>query len=723
MADAAPQQRRLKTLPSHYYREHFCEMLDFVVQHYESLLDSRQRAFINEFRALGTDQQCLYVRLVNRKGRAFVRSALRYPEIANLDDACDALQASGWIGQPQACDLPDILDGLTKDLLMAASRVLGLCLPRGIRKPDLVAALQESSVPQGRLAKALAESVIVQGRVDELLYLLYLYFGHTAESLGRFTMRDLGLTRTQDINELYEPRFGDRDEALEHYYFASRLARLRSGSASVLPVLLAECDQWPDPEFPGAARLRDKLAARLGRCLEEVDASADALQVYALGESLRCTERRTRLLFDLGRRDAAARALLRSIEQPRSDEERLFAEDLYARKFNKKRTANVTDNLRSAAVLRLDESLRGSPERAAKQYYERDGFTVFRTENTLWRMLFGLVFWDELFGAEATGVHSPFEFLPKVLSDDQFERQFSQCIKQRFTKLSQRTALVRHVLRKATEHYGVDNGVFRWRQSTLDAVMALINTAEPAKVLTILRHLCRSYRDSRTGFPDLMRIREKEVSFVEIKAEGDQLRRNQLLRLQWLNKAGFEAAVACVEWIIDPQQTYVVVDVETTGGRGDQHRITEVAAIKVCGTEKVDHFQSLINPDRSIPAGITRLTGISNAMVAEAPRFSEIAEALHVFLEGSIFVAHNVNFDYGFIAREFARVQQPFRAAKLCTVASMRKYYPGHSSYSLAALCERYEIGLDTHHRAMCDAQAAMELLLMVNAKRVTMSV
>jgi DNA polymerase-3 subunit epsilon len=176
--------------------------------------------------------------------------------------------------------------------------------------------------------------------------------------------------------------------------------------------------------------------------------------------------------------------------------------------------------------------------------------------------------------------------------------------------------------------------------------------------------------------------------------------------------------VVRIRWILDPGQVYVVVDVETTGGSGDAHRMTELAAVKMQHGKVIDRFQTLLNPQRDIPTTITRVTGISNAMVANAPLFADIAEEFSEFMEDAIFVAHNVAFDYGFISREFARLGRTFRHPRLCTCASMRKLYPGYSSYSLAALCEHHSIPLRRHHRALCDAEAAAELLLLVNEKR-----
>ena len=105
-------------------------------------------------------------------------------------------------------------------------------------------------------------------------------------------------------------------------------------------------------------------------------------------------------------------------------------------------------------------------------------------------------------------------------------------------------------------------------------------------------------------------------------------------------------------------------------------------------------------------------------MVIGAPCFVDVADEFEAFMKDAIFVAHNVDFDYGFISREFARMGRPFRYPKLCTCASMRKLYPGHRSYSLASLARAYDIPLKHHHRAMCDAEAAAELLLLINEKR-----
>jgi DNA polymerase-3 subunit epsilon len=156
---------------------------------------------------------------------------------------------------------------------------------------------------------------------------------------------------------------------------------------------------------------------------------------------------------------------------------------------------------------------------------------------------------------------------------------------------------------------------------------------------------------------------------------------------------------------------FAIVDIETAGGRPQQGGITEIAVIVHDGKHIVDTFQTLLNPERAIPAFITGLTGIDEEMVADAPRFEEIAEQLYGLLEGKIFIAHNVNFDFSFLRTHFERCGLDFKPTKLCTVQWARKVFPGMKSYSLGTLCESLAIPVKNRHRAMGDAEATAILM------------
>jgi DNA polymerase-3 subunit epsilon len=235
-----------------------------------------------------------------------------------------------------------------------------------------------------------------------------------------------------------------------------------------------------------------------------------------------------------------------------------------------------------------------------------------------------------------------------------------------------------------------------------------------------MRAMTKDYHKLSDGYPDIMVIENQQLRFEEVKAPGDQLRKNQLLTIRHLRDLGFDVRISKVDWFIDPQQAYVVVDIETTGGKSDQHRITEIGMVKMINGERVDYWQSLINPQRHIPRFITQLTGIDDEMVVNAPLFCEVSDNLLRFLEGSVFVAHNVGFDYGFFKREFERIGHNFRMPKLCTVREMRKAKPGLKSYSLANLTDHFDIAMTQHHRALSDAEAAAELLMIINEHRMS---
>lgn len=162
------------------------------------------------------------------------------------------------------------------------------------------------------------------------------------------------------------------------------------------------------------------------------------------------------------------------------------------------------------------------------------------------------------------------------------------------------------------------------------------------------------------------------------------------------------------------KQNYAIVDVETTGMGIRGNRITEIAILVHDGTAVIDEFHSLVNPESPIPYAITRLTGIDDQMVSDAPKFYEIAKDIIEITTDCIFVAHSVNFDYNVIYKEFADLGFPFKRKKLCTVRLSRKLIPGLPSYSLGNLCASLNIPLQDRHRAMGDTKATTLLFEML---------
>lgn len=158
---------------------------------------------------------------------------------------------------------------------------------------------------------------------------------------------------------------------------------------------------------------------------------------------------------------------------------------------------------------------------------------------------------------------------------------------------------------------------------------------------------------------------------------------------------------------------YAIVDIETTGGSARLEKITEIAVYQHDGNEVTAAYVTLVNPERNIPYFITNLTGITNEMVEDAPKFYEIARDLIEITEGRTIVAHNARFDYSFIREEFKSLGYNYRRKILDTVALSRKLFPGYRSYSLGNICRELGIQINDRHRASGDALATVKLFEM----------
>ena len=158
-------------------------------------------------------------------------------------------------------------------------------------------------------------------------------------------------------------------------------------------------------------------------------------------------------------------------------------------------------------------------------------------------------------------------------------------------------------------------------------------------------------------------------------------------------------------------QPLVFVDIETTGLDAIRGRVIEVAAIRVENGADVQEFTSLLDPGMDLPWHITELTGITDDDVCGAATFAQVAAELRAVLDGAVFVAHNVRFDYSFLAQEFRRLGQTFTPQQLCTVKLSRALYPQQKSHKLENLIHRHSLTYSSRHRAYDDAAAIWQFM------------
>jgi len=564
MLDAPPGARlRPKDLPAGYHLAHFCEMVSFVERLYGGILGDEAVAWIADFRALDQNAQSLLVRMANRKGSVFRILHLGYADVDDVARRLGDLTAAGFVSPVREKDFAAALSVLSKDdvLDLLAEGHADEGVRKSWTKPNLIKTARERLSVSECFDGARGAGFIAQRRKRALRYLLYLYFGRMTDGLTSFAMRDLGLVRTNSFRAEFEARFSERAEAEEAFFYAERIAWLDRCDAGDREAMAREAPGWSPPS-EAALPLRDTLLHALGRHLEKAGDVTGARALYALGTSPECGEREVRMAWAAGEKDAARARLEEMIASPASDGEALFAQDFLARKFGGKRTSLITDMLREAPTLPLDESHRATPERGAAALYERQGWVAQHAENTPWRTLFGLLFWDIVYDGDTARLHNAFERMPGALRDGSFYRANRDAVEARLALLDRPDAAMAALLSTVAERYGTLTPLFRWYPDMVERMRPLLYHAPPGALATVLRVMAADYRGRKDGFPDLMLHRDGALRLIEIKAEGDQIRRNQLVQLELLREAGFDVAINRVAWIVDPEQTYVVVDID-----------------------------------------------------------------------------------------------------------------------------------------------------------------
>ena len=159
---------------------------------------------------------------------------------------------------------------------------------------------------------------------------------------------------------------------------------------------------------------------------------------------------------------------------------------------------------------------------------------------------------------------------------------------------------------------------------------------------------------------------------------------------------------------------FVVFDLETTGAKTPPCRVTEIGAYRVRNGEIVEEFHTLVNPETPIPFFISMLTGITDEMVKDAPKFGDVADSFLRFIGDSVLVAHNAGFDMRFLNHEVGRLFEDYRLANpsMCTVQLSRKLLPDVENHKLKTLAEHYSVALVNHHRANEDAYATARIFI-----------
>ncbi|MBH0061974.1 VRR-NUC domain-containing protein [Pseudoalteromonas sp. NZS71] len=710
-----------KELPAKYYLAHFRELIEFVTSKCMHLLEPKHSEFISKINQLDEQSQCMLARVYSRKPYLVQAQSLNYEEITSPHQAIYTLKKADILFEPNEQHYSQLLAHLTKPSLveLLSNYDEQISFKKSAGKGALVDIAREFFKACPQELAPLYSQYVINNRSDYYEYFEFLFAGKLSSGdvnhQNRFVMRDLGLTATREGHSESLSRFETLEEAqsnylLNRYRLAFKNITDESDYAALASQVLVQATHGAI-----AVVLKNKLLVRLYRQLKTVDSELAFSLLEGCVDDSEAQEIQIREQYRLGNKEWVKARLEAIIENPLTDDLLYFADDFLMRKFNKKTRSRLSAMLADTqCVLEIDELYRGEVEQGVNDYYTRQGMAVFNTENTLWQSLFGLVFWHELFVESPYPPCNEFDIYPQVLRLGNFYEAQQTQINERLAQCQTPQALLNLVCKNAAQYFDQPNGLFRWRSNLLEPLEALILNSPLEALITHLTAMSKHYLQLKDGYPDLMVINNGQVHFEEVKAPGDKLRRNQLTTIDNLKNVGFTVHIAAVKWFVDPHRIYSVVDIETTGGLKGGNRITEIGLVKVQHGKVIDTWTSLVNPERHIPGFITSLTGISDSMVYNAPVFAEVVKPLIDKLAGSIFVAHNVNFDYGFIKKECEMAGHFFKMPKMCTVVESRKAFKGLKSYSLGNLSTHFNLNLTSHHRALADATATAELLLLI---------
>lgn len=673
-------------LPPKYYLDHFEELILEIFRHHTQFMAPAHQDFLKDYQSLAEDSKCLFIRMVNRSGHIFQKNDFVYPEIVEKEKGWDELMHKGFIRALNQADWEDYVGWLKKEPLKKLLEKNVIVYKKSASREELIALAMNQSHPWSP-----DEQIVVLNRREELQYLLFLYFGKLQPKLILHTLRDLGI-RQSHKKTVFKAKFKDQAEALNHYFYCVLEQELHSYSISDIAT-------WPHAQLLETKIIRENILSSSARNASDIE----ALEILKLCQFHPATEKRARLYYQLELKDECLRELERMMDDPLNDEELLFAEDFLQRKFQKKKMSTLTETLRNSEKLAIDESFYRKPEMGVLNHFKTQGHQGHFSENGLWIQLFWMFFDEEL----KSNMHSEFDFVSSELKEKTFHLKNEQLIKTKLEAVTQFEDLLT-IIRKFHEDDSEEYLMFK----------DFLTHAPLTGVMSMLIYLAEDFDNRSTGFPDIFIVKNERIQFYEIKAEGDSLKSSQLKQMRQLEKLGFEVKILQTLYQFNPDQVYVVVDLETTGSLSSWNRITEIGAVKLKGNEVIETFQTLINPQRSIPQNIQGLTGITNEMVRSAPKFSDVALSFKEFIKDTIFVAHNAGFDYGFLQNEFKRLDERFVMPYICTKSWSKKHFPGLHSYGLKNLCIHFNISLESHHRALCDAQAAAGLLIIINTKR-----
>ena len=529
-------------LPEKYYLDYFNYVLEFVERQYDHVLDRPEYLFLQSFRDLSEQAQCLYIRFLNRRGDFFRLAKINYSEIPDLAVAKEELEIQSFI-QINKSDDPYQFTLFTKQELLSYYNFLN----KSQLKTEILSELVEGDLEIIHSHEEIAQVL----KNDEVNFIKLLFFGNNYGQMTDFVIRDVGNVRIEKLDETkFKPWFESREEALGVMHISQLKQMIREVQKAELPLedYLEDIPWEAWLSYPRSAKSAEKLILQLAHYFEQQQLVDVALELYNYTNKPPARERKVRLLDKKGEKEEALGIANSILINPQNASEWTFAKDYLNRK-GVRIDRSMTERLRNAPEITIDKP-DINIEAAVLNYFMEKGWNGIHSENYLWRGLFGLVFWEIIFDANYGSFHHPLQRQPSDLNDQSFFETRQELLTDQLNLFKTKKQLVKHLSKMYESKHSIANRFVSWHENLLPSLEEMVSMVALKSLKTVLLEMSKNMKDNSTGFPDLFLWKEKDYQFYEVKSPNDQLSAQQLFWLNFLSSAKIKVDVLRVNYSI-----------------------------------------------------------------------------------------------------------------------------------------------------------------------------
>lgn len=545
-----------------YYLDNFVTLMNDVYRRYQVILTDEEKGFREDFLALPVNAQCLFVRLISRKGPLFRVDKLRYAEIEDLPGALSCLKERDFIELNPRVEISRLLDLLTLEELRARFPLV----PRSLRKPDFVTeagARLQATISPDLLAEVPAEEVfgkefpiIAVARAGVLEIFQLLYFGNQYQDLSEFVLSDLGVFQYEHYALDGEAAAFRTRQELEALQAAIRFRDTVRQAVQDHPEALVALSETacPAPTFRPAYRAWAKAINELARYWEREGVHDRALALYRSVDYPPSRERVARILYKEEAYEEALQQCDTILAVPWNEEEATFARRIRERclKKLKRPVVSVPKPVLQEDRIPLDASTSATPMQVEylalellTQGRECQGFYV---ENWLFNAIFGLHFWDVVYAPAPDAFYHPFQRGPRDLYLPEFVEKRRDVLSAKLAQLGAGSGWHEQVLRTWREKFGRLNPFVFWNALSEPLLARALEVIPGQHFEWVFARMLKDLRNHCTGFPDLILFDANGgYELVEVKGPGDRLQDHQRRWLEFFAEKGIPARVVYLE--------------------------------------------------------------------------------------------------------------------------------------------------------------------------------